>query len=422
MSDSDDYEYSDEEEYDYGSDENNGSSGEENDELIKIENKFYEAEDIKREKPEKSLQLFEEVVSLSREHSPEQTSWIYKALVHIVIINFTLGNSEQVVDRYTKLLSYIHQVTRNECNEAISNIVDHISQSIRSSTTSNAQPQVSISHIYRLTLDALKVEGNNNRLILNVYVKLGKYHLLNKDFGSLETVIDEVHAFIQSKSEDSGESNQSIGDNFLLDIYALEISLCEALNQKMKLKNLYKKITKIMKNAVIQDPRIMGSIHETGGKISMEEERWSDAYEEFFEAFRSYQEAGNAKARQCLKYVVLASMIALKDINPFDSREAKVYKEDIEINAMVELRQAFEASDIRQFERILRDKSYGVSQDAFIMTYVTRLMRNIRGQILLRLVKPYSRVSLDFLTKEVNVDTVEQVESLLVSFVSFLAF
>eukprot|EP00515_Schizochytrium_aggregatum_P003165 CAMPEP_0202056624 /NCGR_PEP_ID=MMETSP0963-20130614/24928_1 /ASSEMBLY_ACC=CAM_ASM_000494 /TAXON_ID=4773 /ORGANISM="Schizochytrium aggregatum, Strain ATCC28209" /LENGTH=70 /DNA_ID=CAMNT_0048622391 /DNA_START=1 /DNA_END=210 /DNA_ORIENTATION=- len=70
----------------------------------------------------------------------------------------------------------------------------------------------------------------------------------------------------------------------------------------------------------------------------MEEENWSDAYDEFFEGFRNYQEAGNPRAKQCLKYVVLANMIALKDINPFDSREAKVYKDDKDIMAMMRLR------------------------------------------------------------------------------------
>ena len=49
-------------------------------------------------------------------------------------------------------------------------------------------------------------------------------------------------------------------------------------------------------------------------------------YNEFFEGFRNYQEAGNGRAATCLKYVVLANMLALSDINPFDSREAKAFQ------------------------------------------------------------------------------------------------
>lgn len=35
------------------------------------------------------------------------------------------------------------------------------------------------------------------------------------------------------------------------------------------------------------------------------------------------QEAGNPRAKDALKYVVLANMLALSDINPFAAREAK---------------------------------------------------------------------------------------------------
>ncbi len=37
------------------------------------------------------------------------------------------------------------------------------------------------------------------------------------------------------------------------------------------------------------------------------------------------QEAGNKRATVTLKYVVLANMLALSDINPFAAREAKAY-------------------------------------------------------------------------------------------------
>lgn len=54
--------------------------------------------------------------------------------------------------------------------------------------------------------------------------------------------------------------------------------------------------------------------------------QWDDAYNEFYEGFAAYQEAGNSRARDCLKYVVLANILAQSDINPFAAREAKVYQ------------------------------------------------------------------------------------------------
>ena len=54
----------------------------------------------------------------------------------------------------------------------------------------------------------------------------------------------------------------------------------------------------------------------------MNEGKWNEAYNEFYEGFRGYQEAGNPRAKIALKYVVLANMLALSDINPFAAREA----------------------------------------------------------------------------------------------------
>ena len=51
---------------------------------------------------------------------------------------------------------------------------------------------------------------------------------------------------------------------------------------------------------------MMGAIREEGGKMHMGEGSWTLAYNEFFEGFRNYQETGNSRAKECLKYVVLA--------------------------------------------------------------------------------------------------------------------
>ena len=62
---------------------------------------------------------------------------------------------------------------------------------------------------------------------------------------------------------------------------------------------------------------------QCGGKMHMTEHKWEAAYTDFFEAFKSYDEAGNRRRISCLKYLVLANMLMNSDINPFDSPEAK---------------------------------------------------------------------------------------------------
>ena len=113
----------------------------------------------------------------------------------------------------------------------------------------------------------------------------------------------------------------------------------------------------------------------------MTEGNWNGAYNEFFEAFKSYQEAGNSRAKDCLKYVVLASMLALNDINIFAAREAKAFADDREILAMSELRKSLDENDLSRFEKTLRDKANRILDEPFLMTYIAPLRRRIREQV-----------------------------------------
>lgn len=66
---------------------------------------------------------------------------------------------------------------------------------------------------------------------------------------------------------------------------------------------LYQKALAI--KSAIPHPRIMGIIRECGGKMHMAERQWAEAATDFFEAFKNYDEAGNQRRIQCLKYVCL---------------------------------------------------------------------------------------------------------------------
>ena len=57
-------------------------------------------------------------------------------------------------------------------------------------------------------------------------------------------------------------------------------------------------------------------------------------------------------------------------INPFDSQEAKPYKNDPEILAMTNLVAAYQNDDISQFEAILRANRENIMQDAFIREHI----------------------------------------------------
>ena len=76
---------------------------------------------------------------------------------------------------------------------------------------------------------------------------------------------------------------------------------------------------------------------ECGGKMHLREQEYEEAHTDFFEAFKNYDESGSPRRTTCLKYLVLANMLMKSAINPFDSQEAKPYKNDPEILAITNL-------------------------------------------------------------------------------------
>jgi COP9 signalosome complex subunit 2 len=148
----------------------------------------------------------------------------------------------------------------------------------------------------------------------------------------------------------------------------------------------------------------------------MSEKEWEKAHTDFFEAFKNYDEAGSPRRIQCLKYLVLANMLALSTINPFDSTEAKPYKSDPEIVAMTNLVGAYERHDIAAFEKILKENRKTIMDDSFIRMYIEDLLRNIRTQVLIKILQPYTRIRIPFISKELNIPPPD-VEALLVSLI-----
>lgn len=154
-------------------------------------------------------------------------------------------------------------------------------------------------------------------------------------------------------------------------------------------------------------------ISECGGKMHLREGQFNHAHTDFFEAFKNYDESGSPRRITCLKYLVLANMLIRSDINPFDSQEAKPFKNEQEIVVMTAMVAAYQENDIDEFQRILENNHESVMQDPFIREHVEELLTNIRTQVLLRLIKPYTRIRLQYLSQKLRI-SIAEVKRLLV--------
>ena len=217
-----------------------------------------------------------------------------------------------------------------------------------------------------------------------------------KEYQAALKVASELHEMCQVNGKDDSSKSE-----WLLEMYSLEIQICNAMNDSNRVKEIFAK-TAVLSNA-IRDPRTMGIIYESGGKMYMKEKNWKEAYNQFFDGFKNYQETADPRAQTCLKYVVLANMLSSSDINPFDSREAKAYQDYPQVKAVIELRRAYDNGDARLFEKALKNKDANLMEDKFLIPFIEPLMLEIRSKVLRKIVKPYKSIRLNFISKHLNV-------------------
>ncbi|XP_014668109.1 PREDICTED: COP9 signalosome complex subunit 2 [Priapulus caudatus] len=386
----DDFMCADEEDYDLEYSEDSNSEPD-----VDLENQYYNSKALKEDDHKAALTSFQKVLQLEE----DKGEWGFKALKQMIKINFKLSNYEEMMTRYKQLLTYIKSaVTRNYSEKSINSILDYIS------TSKNMEL---LQEFYETTLDALR-DAKNDRLWFKTNTKLGKLYFDREEFNKLAKILKQLH---QSCQTVDGEDDLKKGTQ-LLEIYALEIQMYTAQKNNKKLKTLYEQSLHI--KSAIPHPLIMGVIRECGGKMHLRECEYENAHTDFFEAFKNYDESGSPRRTTCLKYLVLANMLMKSGINPFDSQEAKPYKNDPEILAMTNLVSAYQNNDINEFEKILKMNRRNIMDDPFIREHIEDLLRNIRTQVLIKLIKPYTRIHIPFISKELNIDVIE-VENLLVS-------
>jgi COP9 signalosome complex subunit 2 len=260
---------------------------------------------------------------------------------------------------------------------------------------------------FEITLAAL-VEAKNDRLWFKAKMKLGRMYLETEEFAPLARILKELESSClgEDGTDDARKGTQ------LFEVFSLKFPMLTLQKNSKELKKEYVRALKI--KSAIPHPLIMGTIRECGGKMHLAEESWNEAYEDFFEAFKNFDESGSPKLINCLKMLVLANMLMKSNVDPFDAQESKPYKENPEIKAMTDLVRAYQADDIKDFERILRTNRKNLMEDPFVREYISDLLKNIRMEVLIKLIKPYTRIKIPFISRQLNVEAAE-VEELLVS-------
>ena len=358
--------------------------------------------------------------------------WSYKSMKQLVKLQLQMGNGDEMMRNYNRLLECIAEgdVSPNAVEKGINGMLERVASLLQGGGKSMMKgagqgaggtvmdPQKLALSIYDATLAVFHPKKGacpNERLWFKTNLKFGQLLYEMNETAKLQRVLSDLK-IMQQQNDGSKAGESSFGSSTqAMEIYALQIQLYSRRKDNKMLREVFNKAMAVQGG--IPHPRTLALIQELGGKMHMQAKEYEAAGKTFFQSFKSYDEAGDPSRLRCLKYLVLASMLGTSSINPFDSQEARPYRDDPEIAAMTNLVSAFQNNEIHKFERILQQNQSRIMADEFIREYVEDLLRTIRTQVLRRVVRPYTRISLEAISKELNNISIEDVENLLVGLI-----
>ena len=412
------YEYDDEQDeemedkFEYTDEEEEADDGE-----IKLENDYYNAKGLRDTSVTEAIQAFEKVITTDSEQATSQGKkfglWSFKAMKQLIKLHLRTGNSSEILRHYERLMECISEgsISPNAVEKGVNGMLDRISSILQGNSSSRVKdPRNLASEIYERTIKFFEPKVGpfpNDRLWFKTNLKYGQLLYETNETGKLQAVLQDL------KNTQVSESSSS--STHLMEIYALQIQLYSRQKDNKELRKIFDKALAV--RGGIPHPRTLALIQELGGKMHLAAREYEAAGKTFFQAFKSYDEAGDPSRLRCLKYLVMASMLHSSSINPFDSQEARPYRDDPEIVAMTNLVQAFHSNEIQAFEKILRENQGRIMEDEFVREHVEDLLRTIRRQVLRRVIQPYTRITLEAISKELNDISVKDVESLLVGLI-----
>lgn len=411
---------------------------------ITIENAYYNAKGLKETDVGEAEEAFLGVIATEQEEMAKQAGevdgdakkkygpWSFKALKQLMKLHLQTNDTTKAMGRYTELLVCVADgvVSPNAIEKGVNGMLERVSALLvqqgggggsADDDAGDDNKKALARNVYDATISVFHPQTGsspNERLWFKTLLKFGQLLYEMKETAKLQLVIRDLlkGAGGDSAGGGTGEGATASGSTNLMEIMALQIQLYSRQKDNKKLREVFDKAMRVQGG--IPHPRTLAIIQELGGKMHMQSREFEKAATTFFQAFKSYDEAGDRARLRCLKYLVLSSMLHASSINPFDSQEARPYRDDPEIQAMTNLVHAFQNNEIKKFESILRSsQGRTIKNDEFIAEYLSDLLRTIRTQVLIKVIGPYERISLKAIARELNGIPTQDVESLLVALI-----
>jgi len=363
------------------------------------ENLYYKAKSIEEDSADEASKILRRVVELEEQERSEYGFKALKKLVKMTVRGDIQGTDPDIIRDFKSMLKYSDMVSINMMEKGINAILDRVV------ATKKLDLMVELA---QLSAECFQ-QNSNERAWFRVNLKVAQ---MMYEAGELQNLPARLTSLVTWCELAPGVNNPK-KESFLLEVLALQMqcAMSGAMTGPNGLRRLVSRASTIQ--SAIPHPRTLGTLHECTGKVMLFEHKWSNAKQEFFDAFRNYDESGSPRRVMCLRYITLAALLENTNISPFESPETKSLVSHEEIVPVVELWNAFEKYDVDKFNSAVK-KAY--AGDNFALQFIPTVVRCFQYQKISDIVKAYSKVKITFIADQLKID-VDECEAIIVEFI-----
>lgn len=374
-----DYE-DDDVEIDYNPDEVQ-DDGNEDDLGIDLENNFLEAETD----PD-PIKCYREIIDIDISNSTEH-KWAYKCYEKLSVIYIQKNDLEEFKKCFEKISTFYNKIEYADKVDTMRTLIMEINKKFDYNTKLD---------VFNFILSCLKKE-ELTREYLNLGVEYCKILLVHNDYEKLRKLLPEIFQVLDTTKE------EEYLKNIKLQMIIMEIQLCKVDGRQIEIKDLYQDAQRLMVDQVFEDKYLTAIINEEGGKISMRQKDFDEAFRQFKSSFQYYKESGNKEALKVLKYSYV-SLLLVKKKAFISEDEVKDYKNDKDLMNLVNLYEAYRVMDIEKFNKIWFNEIVKNEKDPFIQENFKEILYGFRINYTVKKMKAFKQCKFNALIKELGIN------------------
>ncbi|KAG8338059.1 26S proteasome non-ATPase regulatory subunit 11-like [Homalodisca vitripennis] len=192
--------------------------------------------------------------------------------------------------------------------------------------------------------------------------------------------------------------------NLLVEVLLLESKTYHALSNLSKARAALTS-ARTTANSIYCPPKMQAALDLQSGILhAADEQDFKTAYSYFYEAFEGYDSIESPKALTALKYMLLSKIMlnTPEDVQQIVSGKLALKYAGKDIEAMKSVAQASHKRSLADFQQTLKNFKKELEEDVIVRAHLGTLYDNMLEQNLCRIIEPYSRVQVDFVSQSIK--------------------